>query len=230
MYSVNVGGTKCVLRAALAAGVRRAVLTSTVGTIGRSASGGLPTEDTCFNLWTTASHYVKSKYLSEVAAQRLAKTGLPLIIVHPCAPVGSGDRKPTVTGQRIVDFLRGKQPSYLAGGINFVSVRDVAQGHVLAARSGRKGGRYILGNVEGNLSLDDFLQLMSQVSGKSAPRPARSGWRSWLRRPARSTPHLPLASLSVDPSKAVRELGMDQTPLNEPFAEAVAWFKAYDYV
>jgi nucleoside-diphosphate-sugar epimerase len=84
MYAINVGGTKCVLRAALAAGVQRAVLTSTIGTIGRPAGGGPPTEETPFNLWPTASHYVKSKFLSEVAALRLAEKGLPLVIVHPC--------------------------------------------------------------------------------------------------------------------------------------------------
>jgi dihydroflavonol-4-reductase len=230
MYEVNVGGTKCVLRAALAAGVSRVVLTSTIGTVGRPADGGLPTEDTPFNLWSTASHYVKSKYLSEVAALRVAEEGLPLVIVHPCAPVGSGDRKPTVTGQRVVDFLGGRRPSYLAGGINFVSVRDVAQGHLLASRNGKLGERYILGNERGNLSLEDFLQLMAQVSGRVIPPPGRSSWRArWRRRGRRHEDSRP-AALTADPGKAIRELGLPQTPLSEAFAEAVAWFKVHHKV
>jgi len=244
-YSVNVGGTKCVLGAALAAGVERAVLTSTIGTIGRPPGGGLPTEETPFNLWTTASHYVKSKYLSEVAALRLAAEGLPLVIVHPCAPVGPGDFKPTVTGQRIVDFLNGRRPSYLAGGINWVSVRDVARGHVLAARRGRLGERYILGNAQGNLSFDDFLRLMAQVSGRVLPPPERPSfraiwrarWRHWRHgvgatarvAPTRAVAHK-LFALTADPGKAIRELGLPQTPLAEAFAEAVAWYEANGYV
>ena len=223
-YAVNVGGTKCVLRAALTAGVARVVLTSTIGTIGRPAGGGLPTEETPFNLWDTASHYVKSKYLSEVAARRLADEGLPLVIVHPCAPVGPGDVKPTVTGQRIVDVLNGRRPSYLAGGINWVSVRDVAQGHVLAARRGRPGERYILGHAAGNLDLEAFLRLMAQASGRAVSPPGRPSWRArWQRRGRRAVDSRP-AALTADPGKAIRELGLPQTPLADGFAEAVAWF------
>jgi dihydroflavonol-4-reductase len=164
-----------------------------------------------------------------VAALRLADEGLPLVIVHPCAPVGSGDSKPTVTGQRLVDFLQGRRPSYLAGGINFISVRDVAQGHVLAADSGQPGERYILGHARGNLSLDAFLQLMAQVSGREVPLPPRPGWRArWLRR-GRPVGGTRPAALTVDPGKAIRELGLPQTRLDEAFAEAIAWFKAHGY-
>jgi len=231
LYEVNVGGTKCVLRAALAAGVGRVVLTSTIGTIGRPADDDtLPTEETPFNLWPTASHYVKSKHLSDLAALRLAEVGLPLIIVHPCAPIGLGDSKPTVTGQRIVDFLRGKRPSYLAGGINFIAVRDVAQGHIEAARSGRVGERYILGHLQGNLSLHDFLKLMVQVSGRPMPPAERRGWRARLRRRAAPLAGFRPLALTADPSKAVQELGLPQTPLPEAFTEAVAWFKGEGYV
>ena len=229
LYDVNVWGTKCVLRAALAAGVGRAVLTSTIGTIGRPADDTLPTEDTPFNLWPTASHYVKSKHLSELAALRLAEEGLPLIIVHPCAPIGFGDSRPTVTGQRILDFLRGKRPSYLAGGINFIAVRDVAQGHLLAAHKGRVGERYILGHLQGNLSLDEFLKLMAQVSGRTVPVVERRGWRARLLRGAAPAAGLRPEALTADPGKVVRELGLPQTPLYEAFTEAVAWFKGKGY-
>lgn len=230
MYAINVGGTKCVLRAALAAGVQRAVLTSTIGAIGRPAGGGPPTEETPFNLWPTASHYVKSKFLSEVAALRLAEKGLPLVIVHPCAPIGTGDSKPTVTGQRVVDFLNGRRPSYLTGGINFVAVSDVAQGHVLAARRGRLGGRYILGNARGNLSLDHFLGLLAQVSGQVVPPPEPLPWRARWRRRGKQPPGFKPAALTANPQIAIRELGLPQTPLTDAFAEAVAWFKANGYV
>jgi len=230
LYEVNVGGTKCVLRAALAAGAGRVVLTSTIGTTGRPADDTLPTEETSFNLWPSASHYVKSKYLSEVAALRLAEEGLPLIIVHPCAPIGFGDSRPTVTGQRILDFLRGKRPSYLAGGINFIAVRDVAQGHLLAAHKGRVGERYILGHLQGNLSLDEFLKLMAQVSGRTVPPAERRGWRARLLRRAAPPAGFRPAALTADPSKAVQELGLDQTPLHEAFTEAVAWYKGEGYV
>ena len=234
MYEVNVGGTKNVMRAGLKVGVRRAVHTSTIGTIGQPADGSLATEETPFNLWDTCSHYVKSKYLGETAALAMCEQGLGVVVVNPCAPVGPRDIKPTSTGQRIIDHLHGKSPSFLEGGINFVSVQDVAEGHVLAAEKGRVGERHILGHRDGNLLLLDFLSLMESVSGVNRPR-AASRWpralrrvRWWGRLAAQrgSRPR----TLTCDPSKAINELGLPQTPLQTAFTQAVAWFTENGYV
>ena len=231
MYRVNVQGTKNVLEAALRQGVQRVVHTSTIGTIGRPQDNRLPTEATPFNLWETASDYVKSKRLGEEAA--LAQQGLEVVVVHPCAPVGPGDIKPTSTGQRIVSYLNGKIPSFPPGGINFVAVQDVALGHVLAGRLGKPGERYILGNAQGNLQLADFLALMRAASGIALAPPKRRNplarLRAWLR-PARGTPGFQPLALTCDPSRAIRELGLPQTPLATAFEAAVAWFRAHGYV
>lgn len=233
MYEINVRGTKTVMRAALRAGVQRAVHTSTIGTIGQPEDGSLATEETPFNLWNTASHYVKSKYLGEIAALAMNEQGLPVVVVNLCAPVGPRDVKPSSTGQRIVDYLNGKLPSFVPGGINFISVHDVAEGEVLAAERGRAGERYILGHREGNLSLSDFLTLMEQASGVKPPRMLRYRWSIWPFRRDRSTEKAsgpkPRA-LTCDPSKAICELGLPQTPLAMAFAEAAAWFRDNGYV
>jgi dihydroflavonol-4-reductase len=246
MYEVNVRGTKAVLRAALNAGVQRAVHTSTIGTIGQPVDGGLATEATPFYQWNTSSHYAKSKVLGERVALSMCDAGLPVVVVNPCAPVGPGDVKPSSTGQRIVDYLQGKQPSFVPGGINFVSVRDVADGHVLAAQKGRAGERYILGHKDGNLMLTNFSALLEHVSGVPASLGAKRArfWQkllppSAIRRLIRAkasaqkgragTDFRP-AALTCDPSKAIRELGLPQTPLEAAFAEAVHWFKTNGYV
>lgn len=246
MYEVNVRGTKTVMRAAVRAGVGCAVHTSTIGTIGQPADGSLATEDMAFSQWDTGSHYAKSKYLAEVVALGMCDLGLPVIVVNPCAPVGPRDIKPSSTGQRILDYLHGKQPSFVPGGINFVSVRDVAEGHVLAAEKGRAGERYILGCREGNLRLDGFVLLMERVSGVQTPpsgaeRRVRrmasralaalrwGGGTSVAQRVRPEQGHRPTA-LTADPSKAIRELGLPQTPLEMAFAEAVAWFRESGYV
>ncbi len=233
MYEVNVRGTKTVMRAALRAGVQRAVHTSTIGTIGQPEDGTLATEETPFNLWHTGSHYVKSKYLGEIAALAMNEQGLPVVVVNPCAPVGPRDIKPSSTGQRIVDYLNGKLPSFVPGGINFISVHDVAEGEVLAAERGHAGERYILGHREGNLTLADFLSLMEQVSGVKPPRVARHRWSIWpMRRdkPTEEASDFRPRALTCDPSKAIHELGLPQTPLAIAFAEAVAWFRDNGYV
>jgi dihydroflavonol-4-reductase len=213
LYEVNVHGTQAVFQAAAAAGVQRVVHTSTIGVIGRPAGGELADEDTPFNLWRSASNYVRSKWLGEAAALLWAGRGLPVAIVCPTAPVGRGDRKPTVTGQRIVDFLAGRRPDYPTGGMNLCPVGDIAAGHVLTAQSGVAGRRYILGHARGNLQEADFLALLAEASGLAVPSP--------IERPAGRRP----LSLTADPSRAIRELGMPQSDLKAAISDAIAYYR-----
>ena len=214
LYEVNVGGTQAVLAAAAEAGVAVVVHTSTIGTIGRPSAGSLADEETPFNLWPSASDYVRSKWLGEAAALWWAQRGLPVVVVHPTAPVGAGDRKPTATGQRIVAFLAGRRPDYPSGGMNLCPVVDIAAGHLLAAQRGQPGRRYILGHKAGNLGEIDFLALLAQVSGLPTP-PADESQAG--RRPL---------SLTANPQRAIDELGLPQSDLGAAVAEAVAFYQA----
>jgi dihydroflavonol-4-reductase len=232
MYEVNVLGTKNVLRAAADAGVARMVHTSTIGTIGRGDGVRLPDESTEFDLWETCSHYARSKYLAELLALDLASSGLPVVVVNPTSPIGAGDVKPSSSGKRILDALEGRLGAFPPGGINFVSVRDVANGHILAAERGRVGQRYILGNREGNLTREQFTELLARITSLPKASSPRAWPLSRLRRrttaPTRPG-NLPQA-LTCDCRRAIEELGMPQTPLRDAFAEAVAWFADRGYL
>lgn len=217
MYNVNVRGTGRLLAACAEAGVRRIVHTSTVGCVGRPSDPvALPDERTRFNLWHSASHYVRSKYLGELVARAWAAVGLPVVIVQPTAPVGSGDARPTATGARILAALHGEVRPYPPGGVNHAPVQDVAVGHLLAALRGVPGERYILGHGEGNLDQAAFLRLVAEAAGRPPLRAPK----------AADSDHLPLA-LTVDPSRAVRELGLPQSDLREAFIAAIRWFQAH---
>ena len=173
MRHVNVDGTGHVIEACRWHDVERLVHTSTIGTIGRPGEDRLPTEDDLVTDPDALTPYARSKLDGELMVLASARDGIPAVVVNPCAPVGIGDVKPSSTGQRIVDCLRGKLPSFLPGGINFVSVDDVAQGHLLAAARGRVGQRYILGHASGNLSREMFYELVGRASG--CPRPRGAG-------------------------------------------------------
>src|SRR5213596_2881391 len=174
MYAANVEGTRNVIEAAVAAGCSRIVYTSTVGCIGLpKESNGIVTptdESTPVSEAQMSNHYKRSKWQAEQVARGLAAKGAPVVIVNPSAPVGPRDVKPTPTGQVIVDFLNRKMPAYLDTGLNWVHVRDVAIGHILAAEKGRIGERYILGNAEGNWTMAEALALLQDVTGIAAPR------------------------------------------------------------
>jgi len=246
MFRANVDGTRTILRAAHRAGCSRIVYTSTVGCIGlpRSAANGTVVatdESTPVSETQMSNPYKLSKWRAEVVARELAAEGLPIVIVNPSAPVGPRDVKPTPTGQVIVDFLDRKMPAYLDTGLNWVHVRDVAAGHVLAAERGRIGGRYILGNAEGNWTMKRALDELESLTGVPAPRfrvphsvaLAAAHVDELVARVTGKPPKAPLAGVRMaaykmwfNPAKAVQELGLPQTPPREALADAVEWFRS----
>jgi len=244
MYAVNVQGTKDLLAAAAEAGVTRIVYTSTVGTLGNPGDGTPGTEETPVSLNDMVGHYKRSKFLAEQAVLEAARQGFPVVLVHPSAPVGPWDARPTPTGQMIVDFLQGRMPAYLETGLNLVHVRDVAQGHLLAEEKGRGGEKYILGNQ--NLSLSEIFQMLADITGLPAPRVRLPYWpilalsyldEFWATHISHKPPRMPVAAVKMakkfmyfDNRKAVRELGLPQTPVRQALKDAVAWFQEEGYV
>jgi len=243
MYAVNVDGTKNVLQAAWEAGVDRFVYTSTVGCLGLNPDGMPASEETPVNLKSLTGAYKRSKFLAEREAEQSAQRGLPVVIVNPSTPVGDLDIKPTPTGKMIVDFMRGRMFAFVETGMNLVDVDDVAEGHILAAQRGRAGEKYILGHR--NLTLKQIFDLLSQLTGISSPTrrvPHRVAEiyayleNIWSDHILHREPAVPLESVRLsrqkmwfDPSKAVRELGLPQTPVEQALRRAVDWFRAHGY-
>jgi dihydroflavonol-4-reductase len=243
-YRVNVDGTRNLLEAATEEGVERVVYTSTVGTLGYREDGGPADEDTPSSLDQMTGHYKRSKFLAEEEARGAVRRGLPVIIVNPSTPVGPRDIKPTPTGQIIVDFLNRRMPAYLDTGLNFIDVDDVAQGHLLAAERGRVGERYILGRS--NLTLHELFATLGRIANLPPPR-VRIPYRlilplaygnHWLSSfITKKPPRIPLDGVKMakrrmffDASKAVRELGLPQSPIDQALEKAVRWFTDYGYV
>ena len=170
---------------------------------------------------------------------------MPVVIVNPSAPVGPRDVKPTPTGQVIVDFLNRKMPAYLDTGLNWVHVRDVAIGHILAAEKGRVGERYILGQADGNWTMREAFAVLEEITGVPAPRmrvPYAVALGAAYANEAVSffthkTPKAPLAGVRMakykmffNPAKAIHELGLPQTLPRQALADAVEWFRQNGYV
>jgi dihydroflavonol-4-reductase len=243
LYESNVEGSTSIICAAIRRGIKKVVYTSTVGALGIPGDGKSGTEETPVNLSDMISHYKKSKFLAERAVLELAKQGLPVVIVNPSTPVGSGDIKPTPTGQMIVDFLKGKMIGYVETGLNLIDVEDAAEGHILAAEKGRIGEKYILGNQ--NLTLQEIFQILSEISGISMPKfkmpyagalmlaYVNTAYANWI---SHRPPSIPLDGVRMskkkmffDASKAIRELGIPQHAVQEALKKAVLWFRQYNY-
>ncbi len=239
---VNVGGTENMLAAAAKAGVSRVVYTSSVGALGLKEDGSAADESTPVDRRSVVGRYKKSKYDAERVAEAWVARGLPVVVVNPSTPVGELDIRPTPTGQMIVDFLNGRIPAYVDTGLNLVDVRDVAEGHVLAAERGRTGEKYILGNR--NMTLREILEALARLTGRRAPvlrlphavPLAAAAVATGLARLTGRPPRVSLESVRMaqhrmffDAAKAVRELGLPQSPVDEALARAVAWFREKGY-
>lgn len=188
----NLEGTRAVMAAALAAGVERVVVTSSVATLrgaARAAAAASPPGRTAGNAADgNAAHgaadgteaapldpheaigaYKRSKVEAERLVERMvARDGLPAVIVNPSTPVGARDVKPTPTGRIVVEAARGRMPAFVDTGLNVVDVEDVARGHLLALERGRVGQRYVLGGDD--VALRDLLAEIAALTGRRAPR------------------------------------------------------------
>ncbi|MBI2867528.1 MAG: NAD-dependent epimerase/dehydratase family protein [Chloroflexi bacterium] len=242
VYEINVNGTLRVMEAALEAGIGRIVHTSSVAAIARPSEPSELADETYEwkRLRDLPGHYERSKLLAEREVSRLVKEcGLPAVIVNPTAPIGAFDLRPTPTGRMIVGLLTGKVWGYLDGGINIVDVEDVAEGHVLAAEKGRVGERYILGNR--NMTFEEVFGLVCSMGDKSPPvfkapyglalltAYVEEGFLGSLlaRRPTATIAGVKLAKQRMwfDSSKAVRELGLPQSSVDETIRKAILWFR-----
>jgi dihydroflavonol-4-reductase len=243
LYESNVEGTRQLIASAQRAGVERIVYTSTVATIAVPRRGALPNEATQAGLAEMIGHYKRSKFLAEQVAADAAKSGAPVVIVNPTAPVGPRDWKPTPTGRIILDFLRGKMPAYVDTGLNVVAVEDVAAGHLLAAERGRIGERYILGGR--NMTLKEILDALAAITGRRAPRvklphvvALMAGYADQIY--ARLTgrdPQIPVEGVRmsrhkmfVESDKAARELGYKPGKIESGLERAVRWYEENGYI
>lgn len=238
-YRVNVDGTRELMHAALDAGVRRIVYTSSVAVLGLNADGSPADEDTPVSPADMIGHYKRSKYLAEEVVRELVRTrDLPAVIVNPSTPVGPRDTRPTPTGQMIRDAAAGRMPAFVDTGLNIVHVDDVAAGHLLAYERGKIGERYVLGGED--LSLQEILSEISRLTGRRPPRvrlapalimPVAYAAEAWARVSGRE----PLVTVTgvrlarkrmfFSSGKARRELGYSTRPASEALADAVRWFR-----
>jgi hopanoid-associated sugar epimerase len=241
IHDVNVVGTRNILEAAARAGVERTVFCSSFGAVGKNPDGGPSDETHTINPFETHLDYELSKAVAELEVHRAVHRGQHVTIVNPCGIVGPHDYKPSSVGQTIIDFANGRMPAYVPGQFEFVAVRDVVAGHLLAMEKGRPGERYILSG--GQFSLDQILDHLSTLCGRKKPSlripvavmlplaHVSNLVMSTLApaRPPRFTPgtiRILNGGKHADTKKAQRELGLQPSPVLEAFTEAFEWLKA----
>lgn len=170
IWECNVLGTQNLLLAAREAGVERVVVTGSLSAVGYDPAAPHKATNERAPFYPFEQHlaYGHTKVLVELEALRAMADGLDVVIATSVAVLGPNDHKPSRMGKLLVDFANGKLPAYLPGGFEFVSARDLVEGHVLAMKRGRTGQKYTIATEF--LTVDDIMGLYEEVSGRPRPR------------------------------------------------------------
>jgi dihydroflavonol-4-reductase len=236
---VNVGGMRTVIAACRASGVHRLVYTSSIHAIAEPPRGTVIDESQPFDPDRVLGDYARSKARATLLLlDEVSKGGLDAVVCCPTGVIGPWDYGISNIGQLILDFASGQLKSYVSGAYDFVDVRDVARGLILAAEKGQPGRHYIFSGTQ--VDVPELMKELARSIGYPAPTYriptviARTAgtlasmyYRLLRRKPvftAYSIDVLRSNSL-VSSARAREELGFTSRPWQESIRDHVEWFR-----
>jgi len=238
LNQVNVLGTRNVVNICLETKVKRLVYTSSIHALSEPAPGIVIDESREFNPENVLGEYSKSKALGTLEVLKGIEKGLNAIILCPSGIIGPHDYRISEMGKLITDFVKGKVKACVGGAYDFVDVRDVAEGLILACEKGKKGECYILSGQQ--IGVKQLLKFLEEISGVKAPsfkiphQVARTAgffnvlYCNLMKIKPLFTPFSidVLASNSlVSCQKAQDELGYSPRSIYESIKDTVRWFR-----
>lgn len=236
MQRVNVAGTRNVLDAARECGIARTVYVSSVHAFIEPPNGGEINENTPVDPEKVTGDYAKTKAEATLYARQAAAQGQYIVIVHPTGVLGPYEYKNSHTGAMLKGVMSRKYPMKFGGRYDFVDVRDVAAGILLAAERGRTGESYILGGS--SISVGELFEIVARLCGLKPPRfnapiwllkalaPMAESWAKICRTTPTFTPYslqTLLANSNISSEKARTELGYMPRPIAVTLADFVHW-------
>ncbi len=238
IYHTNVLGTRHILESAIRHGVEKVVVSGSLSATGHDAD--CPShEDMPFYPFERQLPYGFTKHLAEHEALKAHAEGLNVVVATSCAILGPHDYFPSRMGRVLIDYAHGRLRAYIPGGFEFVSTRDIVQGHILAMEKGRSGQKYIFSTAFA--SVDDLMAMFRETTGLPPPRfrlpplmmavlaeiADKTWYRAFPNLPRRFTPaavRLLRMQRHADHGKARRELGYQPTELSQAVKDAYAHF------
>jgi dihydroflavonol-4-reductase len=242
LQKVNVEGTNNVIKACFEKKIKRLLYVSSIHAFTELPHGKVITESKNFDPDQVVGDYAKSKALATHAVLEAVHKGLDAVIVHPTGVIGPYEYETSHTGQLITDFLKGRLYAYIEGSYDFVDVRDVARGIVLACEKGRIGENYILSGEQ--VTVKQILSYLEDATGLKGPEfkipfwlakwtaPLSEVYYKILRQKPLYTPYsiYTISSNSLTTHrKATEELGYNHRPIRETILDTVGWMKSQKF-
>ncbi len=238
---VNIEGTRNILRLAKESDVKKLVHVGTANTFSFGTKENPGREDTAYKGLQYGLDYMDSKWKAHQLVMEAVKEGLPALVVNPTFMLGAYDSVPG-SGAMILAVYSQKLPGYAPGGRNYICAKDAAKGIANALEKGKTGESYIIGNE--NLSYKEAFGKMAVELGVKPPTRSIPKWALLVyggfgsllagitgRKP---TVSWPMAKIACDAhyfsaEKAVRELDLPQSPIEEGIRESFNWLKNNGY-
>jgi dihydroflavonol-4-reductase len=167
LKKINVQGTQNMLDAARQAHVRRFIYTSSIHALARPPKGVTINESLPFDPNNPAGAYDRSKAEASLLVQQAVREGLDAVIICPTGVVGPHDYRRSEMGEMILEWMSTKVSLLIEGFFDFVDVRDVARGHILACENGKPGETYILGGER--IHVEKIRQIVKEISQAYSP-------------------------------------------------------------
>ncbi len=237
LYAVNVEGTQNVIDAARESGVRKLIYTSSIHALERPPKGVVIDEKLAFDPFNPAGPYDRTKAQASLLIQKASQEGLDACIVCPTGVVGPYDYRRSEMGELILSWMEKPLNFMVEGAFDFVDVRDVAKGQIMARDKGRRGETYILGGERIELKL--LHKLVQKVTGKKSrmitfPLPiamivaplAEFYYRLTKTRPriTRYSLETVFSNSEISSEKARKELGYRPIRLAKSIPDTVRWW------
>jgi dihydroflavonol-4-reductase len=237
LHQVNVVGTQNMLHASLQARIRRFVYTSSIHAIATPPEGSVIDETLPFDPSLAWGDYDKSKAEATLEVKKAIAQGLDAVIVCPTGVIGPYDYRLSEMGMFLLSCAGQKPKVYIEGAYDFVDVRDVAKGHILACQRGQTGESYILAGSR--IAVRGLIGLVEEITGAVGPHLRIPIWLAQIasrfapvyyrlaRAKPRFTPysiHTITSNSVISQRKARRELGYSSRPPRETIADTLRWF------
>ena len=164
-YTINVLGTKNLLKAALKNNIEKLIYTSTLSVFGPSLKN-VPINELQPRLVSYSNDYELTKSMSEEVVREYTGKGLPCVILNVSKVYGPGLATYSNGVNKLILKIMNNNvlivPSKLHVNSNYVFINDVVNAHLLAMKHGVSGEKYIIGGE--NIDYSGLFEKIANIS------------------------------------------------------------------
>ena len=238
LYRVNVEGTKNVVNACLKNKVKRMVYVSSVHALKEPPHGTVIDETCDYDPECTRGSYDRSKALASLEVLKGIDKNLDAVLVCPSGVIGPYDYRISQMGHLFINFMKGDLKASVDGAYDFVDVRDVAKGIILACENGKCAESYILAGEQ--ISVQDLFLELEKLTGIETPSLKVPLWlvkavskisplyyKITGKEPLFTTYSIEVVNSNskISSDKACNELGYFPRPIKKSIKDSVEWIK-----